>query len=122
MEFRPILSSLRRSPTGAILVALQIALALAITVNCLYIVQQRIEKVGKDPGIDIANLFIVTFAPIRRDFHGAVVMREDVQLLRGLPGVVDATTINAALTTATANPSRNRRISKKIPTARPRWR
>jgi len=95
MEFRPILSSLRRSPTGAILVALQIALALAITVNCLYIVQQRVEKVGKDPGIDIANLFVVTFAPVRRDFNGAVVMREDVQLLRGLPGVVDATTINA---------------------------
>ena len=43
MDFKPILSSLRRSPTGAILVALQIALALAIVVNSLYIVVQRLE-------------------------------------------------------------------------------
>ena len=43
MDIRPILSSLRRSPTGAILVALQIALALAIVVNSLYIIVQRIE-------------------------------------------------------------------------------
>lgn len=95
MAFRPILSSLRRSPTGAILVALQIALALAITVNSVYIVQQRLEKIGRDPGLDIANTFVVTFTPIGKSFNGAVVMREDIQLLRGLPGVVDATTINA---------------------------
>ena len=50
MEFRPILSALRRSPTGAILVALQIALALAITVNSIYIVQQRLDKIGRPPG------------------------------------------------------------------------
>jgi putative ABC transport system permease protein len=94
MELHPILSSLRRSPTGAILVALQIALALAITVNCLYIVQQRVEKVGEDPGFDLANTFVVSFAPIGRSFNGAAAMREDIQLLRSLPGVVDATTIN----------------------------
>ena len=95
MEFRPILSALRRSPTGAILVALQIALALAITVNSLYIVQQRLDKIGRPPGLDVANTFVVSFAPIGKDFNGEVVMREDVQLLRSLPGVVDATAINA---------------------------
>ena len=46
MEFGPIFSSLRRSPTGAILVALQIALALAITANSLYIITQRLEAIG----------------------------------------------------------------------------
>ncbi len=43
MDIKPILSSLRRSPTGAILVALQIALALAIVVNSLFIIVQRME-------------------------------------------------------------------------------
>jgi len=56
MDIKPILSSLRRSPTGAILVALQIALALAIVVNSLFIIVQRFEKVNRDPGIDVRRL------------------------------------------------------------------
>ena len=95
MELKPILSSLRRSPTGAILVALQIALALAIAVNSLFIVGQRLDRIGRDPGLDVANTFIVAFAPIGKSFNGEVAMREDVATLRSLPGVVAATTINA---------------------------
>ncbi len=95
MHIHPILSALRRSPTGAILVALQIALALAITVNSLYIIVQRIELIGRDPGLDVANTFIVGIAPVGATFNGEAAMREDMQLLRSLPGVVAATTINA---------------------------
>ena len=95
MELKPILSSLRRSPTGAILVALQTALALAIAVNSLYIITQRLELIGRDPGLDVANTFIVAFAPVGKRFNGETAMREDVQMLRALPGVVAATTINA---------------------------
>jgi putative ABC transport system permease protein len=95
LQFGPILNSLRRSPTGAILVALQIALALAITVNSLYIVQQRLDRIGRDPGLDVANTFVVPFAPIGKTFNGEVVMREDIQLLRSLPGVAAATVISA---------------------------
>jgi putative ABC transport system permease protein len=95
MDIRPILSSLRRSPTGAILVALQIALALAITVNSLYIIVQRIELMNRDPGLDVANIFVVNFVPSSDRFKGEVTMREDLAILRGLPGVVAATTVNA---------------------------
>jgi len=95
VEIRPIVSALRRSPTGAILVALQIALALAITVNSLYIIGQRLERIGRDPGIDMANTFAVAFAPVGRTFNAEVAMREDLRVLRSLPDVVAATTINA---------------------------
>jgi putative ABC transport system permease protein len=95
MELRPILSSLRRNPTGAMLVALQIALALAIVVNSTYIIVQRVEKIGRDPGIDIANMFFVSFAPTGKDFNAEAAMRDDIALLRSLPGVLDATTINS---------------------------
>jgi putative ABC transport system permease protein len=95
MDIRPILSSLRRSPTGSILVALQIALALAITVNSLYIIVQRIELMNRDPGLDVANIFVVNFVPSSDRFKGEVTMREDLAILRGLPGVVAATTVNA---------------------------
>jgi len=94
MHLRPILSALRRSPTGAILVALQIALALAITVNSLYIIVQRLELIGRDAGLNTADTFMVSFSAKDRNFNGPVAMREDVQVLRSLPGVADATTIN----------------------------
>jgi putative ABC transport system permease protein len=95
MDIKPILSSLRRSPTGAILVALQIALALAIGVNSLYIIVQRLELTGRDPGMDVANIFLVSFVPSSEKFRGEATMREDLQTLRGVPGVEAATTVNA---------------------------
>ncbi len=41
MEIRPILSALLRNKTGAVLVALQVALSLAILANALHIVSER---------------------------------------------------------------------------------
>jgi putative ABC transport system permease protein len=95
MDIKPLLSSLRRSPTGAILVALQIALALAIVVNSMFIIVQRFEKMNRDPGIDVPNLFYVGFVPSGERFQGEVTMREDLAILRGLPGVEAATVVNA---------------------------
>ncbi|MBW8901385.1 MAG: ABC transporter permease, partial [Massilia sp.] len=42
MSIRPILSALLRNKTGAILVALQVAISLAIMANALHIVSQRL--------------------------------------------------------------------------------
>jgi putative ABC transport system permease protein len=95
MDIKPILSSLRRSPTGAILVALQIALALAIVVNSLFIIVQRFEKVNRDPGIDVQNIFFVSWTPSGDRFQGEVTIREDLGILRSLPGVQAATVVNA---------------------------
>jgi putative ABC transport system permease protein len=95
MDIKPLLSSLRRSPTGAILVALQIALALAIVVNSMYIIVQRIEKMNRDPGLDVANIFYVGFVPSDDRYQGETTMREDLAILRGLPGVAAATVVNA---------------------------
>ena len=95
MDIKPILSSLRRSPTGAILVALQIALALAIVVNSLFIIVQRFEKVNRDPGIDVPNIFFVSFQASSDKFQGEATMREDLGLLRSLPGIAAATVVNA---------------------------
>ena len=44
MGIRPILSSMMRSKTGPILVALQIAVTLAIVINSLFIILQRVVK------------------------------------------------------------------------------
>lgn len=95
MDVKPMLSSLRRNPTGAILVALQVALALAVVVNSLFIVIQRLEQIGRDPGVDLPNIFLVGFMKSSERFEPEAAMREDLALLRSLPGVVAATAINA---------------------------
>ena len=41
MDVMPILSALKRNKVGAILIALQLALTLAIVSNALFIISQR---------------------------------------------------------------------------------
>lgn len=51
MELGPIFRSTMRNPTGAVLIALQIALTLAIASNTFYMVQQRVDKMSQDTGL-----------------------------------------------------------------------
>ena len=60
MEIRPILSALMRNKTGAILVALQVALSLAILANALHIVNERRAVAARPSGIaDEASVFYI---------------------------------------------------------------
>ena len=63
MEIRPILSALLRSKTGAILVALQVAISLAILSNALHIVNLR-QAVAQRPS-GIADESSVIYANVR---------------------------------------------------------
>jgi putative ABC transport system permease protein len=91
---RPILSALLRNRTGAVLVALQVAIALAVLVNALYIVVQRVEKMGRPLGLDVDNIFVVQAAGFTDRYDLTTSVREDVDYLRGLPGVIAATATN----------------------------
>jgi putative ABC transport system permease protein len=51
MEIRPILSSLLRNKTGALLIAAQVALSLAIVANALYIIQDRVARTQRASGV-----------------------------------------------------------------------
>lgn len=95
MSIRPILSALLRNKTGAVLVAIQIALTLAVVVNAVYIIVQRIEKIGRPTGLDEHNIFLVNTQNYAKDFPYETTIREDLAYLNSLPGVVAATTINA---------------------------
>ena len=50
---RPLFSALMRNKTGPILVALQVTLALAVSVNAVYIVAQRVERINRPSGLDV---------------------------------------------------------------------
>jgi putative ABC transport system permease protein len=92
---RPILSALLRNRTGAILVALQIAVTLAVLVNATYVVKQRVDKVSRDTGIDNANIFAIANTGFALDYDHEATMREDVAYLRSVPGVIGAAATNS---------------------------
>lgn len=95
MEFRPILNALMRNKTGLLLIALQVAITLAIVCNSVFIILQRIEKVNRPSGMDEKSLFTVTSLGFAPDFDLRGSMRQDLETLRSIPGVIDATTINS---------------------------
>jgi len=91
LSIRPMLSSLLRSRTGAILVALQITIALAVMVNAVWIVSQRIVDIEHPTGIDDHDMFVVAIAGLTSRFDLSSALSEDLDYLRGLPGVIAAT-------------------------------
>jgi len=92
---RPILAALLRNRTGAVLVAIQIAMALAILVNAVYIVKQRAEKIGRPTGMDTNNIVVVSSSGFTRDYDTVGAIRDDLAYIRGVHGVIAATAINS---------------------------
>jgi putative ABC transport system permease protein len=95
LNVRPIVSALLRNRTGALLVALQIAIALAVLANAVFIVMQRVEKIGSPTGLDIENTFVVSSSGFGSGFQSVPSIREDLDYLRHLDGVVAATPVNS---------------------------
>jgi putative ABC transport system permease protein len=93
-NIRPIASALWRNRTGAMLVAFQIAIGLAVLVNAVYVVKQRVEKISRPTGMDTANMIWVTSAGFARDFDYEASWREDIATLRAIPGVEAASLVS----------------------------
>src|SRR4029079_4498527 len=94
MEIRPIISALMRSKVALILIGLQIALTLAIVCNALFIISQRIETMGRPSGMNETDTFTIAGVGFGASFNTKTASAEDLALIRGLPGVVDASPIN----------------------------
>jgi len=94
MEIRPILSAMLRNKTGAILVALQIAITLAVVTNALFIINQRLDKIGRPSGMDTDNIFFIQSYGFAANYNHDVTIQEDLEAIRGTPGVIAASTIS----------------------------
>ena len=92
MEIRPILSAMWRNRTGSVLVALQIALTLAIVVNCMFMTKQRVDFVNRPSGMDIDNIVVADSVGFGNDYEHDRTIDEDLRLLGELPGVVAIST------------------------------
>jgi putative ABC transport system permease protein len=92
LELGPILSSLRRNKVGAMLIALQIAVTLAVLCNAMFIIEQQTALSRAPTGIaDEASVFMISNQWVGQ--AGDLAAREQIDLarLRALPQVVDAT-------------------------------
>jgi putative ABC transport system permease protein len=95
MEILPILRAVRRNKVGAVLIALQIALTLAIISNSLSMVLQRVQWMQRPSGIDEANIFELTNTWTADPTDLKARIAADLAALRSLPGVVDAAATNS---------------------------
>jgi len=93
MEIRPILSALLRSKTGAILVALQVALSLAILANALHIVNVRQADAARPSGIgheeQIVHIYVRHL--VKSNANEQIVLQNaETAALRAVSGVTSA--------------------------------
>ena len=97
MHIGPIWRAMLRNKAGFVLIAVQIAVTLTIMVNAFGIIQERVDKVGQDSGLDEANTFAlasVLFTDYEREQRKALI-DEDLDLIRSTPGVVNAVASNS---------------------------
>lgn len=94
MEIRPIYSALMRNKAGLALIVLQVAITLAVVCNSLFIILDRAERVGRPSGMDEENTFMIRSLGFTANFDLASTVREDLEAIRAIPGVVAATTTN----------------------------
>jgi putative ABC transport system permease protein len=95
MEILPILSALRRNKVGAILVALQIALTLAVVANAMSIIQHHLADMHRPSGLDEANIFTLDNHWVGQPENVRANIDADMAALRSMPGVVDAEATNS---------------------------
>ena len=97
MEIRPILSALMRSKTGAILVAVQVALSLAILANALHIVNVRQQVAARPSGVaaesEVFHLLARNLRPLGHNEELALQKRL-AAAARAVPGVVSVAQVS----------------------------
>jgi putative ABC transport system permease protein len=94
MEIRPILSTLGRHKTAALLIVLQIALTCAIVCNALFLIGNRLERMQRPSGLVENELLRIQVAGIGRDANPEARTREDLAALRAVPGVQAVSVVN----------------------------
>jgi putative ABC transport system permease protein len=93
----PILSALLRNKTGALLVAIQVALSLAILANALHIVNVRQQVAARPSGIaDESSVFYISSRYLTRESaeYDAAVQQREIAALRAIAGVASVATAN----------------------------
>src|SRR5688572_17216389 len=99
MELGPVFRALVHNRARFLLISLEVALTLAIVVNCVSMVVDLRGKFLRPSGFDEENLVVVSLEPFAPAYQDAEYLHaaraRDLERLRAFPGVRDATAISA---------------------------
>jgi putative ABC transport system permease protein len=88
MDFLPILATLRRHRTAAVLIVLEIALTCAIVSNAVFLVGERLSRMQRASGVAEDELLrIQVTTGIGKEEDVEPLTREDLATLSAIPGV-----------------------------------
>lgn len=91
MEFGPILRAMRRNKVRYGLLMAEIALTLAIVVNCVSMIRETHREMAIESGFDDANILSIRSTPFEEAFRDAGYrdneVRRDLDAVRAVPGV-----------------------------------
>ena len=90
-DIGPIFRALARNKLGALLIALQIALTLAIVTNAAFIIQERAANIARPSGLDEVNTSVFFTNLFDSNVDQRQLYRDDLDALRSIPGVLAAT-------------------------------
>src|SRR5215475_6806834 len=97
-ELGPIIRALIHNKGRFWLITLEIALTLAIVVNCATLMLGKYRQISRPTGMDEENILVVNSQAIEASLKQPVpleaLIQEDLRLLRGQPGVIAATVLN----------------------------
>ena len=94
MEIRPILSTILRNRLGAILVAAQIAVTMAVLCNASFLAIDRLQTMLRPTGLDVENIFAVNVISFGDSFDYRADTPLDLEAIRTIEGVRGVTTIS----------------------------
>ncbi len=87
MDFIPIISTLRRHRTTALLVILEIAFTCAIVCNAVFLIRERLANMNRPSGVAEEEVVQVILTGIGQKADPDVITRQDLVALRAVPGV-----------------------------------
>lgn len=90
-EIKPIFSALCRSKVGAALLFLQIALTTAIVSNAAFMINDNLTYLREDTGFPQEEIFSFTVMTFGKDRDLAQQTKIDEDIIRSIPGVINAT-------------------------------
>src|SRR5258707_8846237 len=95
MKFGSARFAIYRKKFGAVLIAVQIAITLAILSNALGLIVDRLSWSARLTGIDEANIFFIYATSVDKPPRFAALESSDLALLRSMAGVANAYATNS---------------------------
>ncbi|MCD4750649.1 MAG: FtsX-like permease family protein [Thermoanaerobaculales bacterium] len=98
MEFGPIFRALLNNRTRFWLIIVEVALTLAIVVNCTSIFLEKRRSFNSPTGMDVENILVINTEPFGEDFAVQDFVKDvgesDLARLRSRPSIINATPIH----------------------------